>query len=87
MASIFLLTTATVKIASEIAFRTEIQYPFCVQKFHIVQVLFQLPKLVCTKCSVCKIINVKLIFFNIVILISTKTVCFNKTGNKQDNKK
>jgi len=44
---------------------------------------------VCTTFSVCKIINLKLFFVNIFILIATKivTIHFNKTGNKQDNKK
>jgi hypothetical protein len=42
-----------------------------------------------TKLSVCEIVNLKLCFVNIVILMSTKILKlrFNKTGNKEDNEK
>jgi hypothetical protein len=56
------------------------------QKFQFVQIFSKLQKPVCSKLSVCKIINVKLFFVNIVILTSTKVseLCFNKTGNYID---
>lgn len=43
---------------------------------------------VCTKFSVCKIINLKLLSDNTVILTATRNVfaCFNKRGSKQHNK-
>jgi hypothetical protein len=62
----------------------------CAQKFQIMQVFYsQLRNPVRTKWSVCKTINLKLFFVNTVIFTATKIVnlCFNKTGNKQDNNK
>ena len=46
-------------------------------------------KPVLAKLSACKIINLKLFFGNIVIVIATKTVlaCFNEKGSGKDNKK
>jgi hypothetical protein len=57
----------------------------CAQKFQLVQISSQLQKPVRTKLSLCKIIRLKLL---LVIFITAKivTVCFNKTGNIQDNK-
>lgn len=43
----------------------------CMQKFQVVQILSQLQRLMHTKLSVCKIINLKLYFVNIAILILT----------------
>ena len=62
----------------------------CVPKnFKLWNFFSQLQEPVRTEWNVCKIINLKLIFVNIVILIGTKIVmeCFNTKGNKQDNNK
>jgi hypothetical protein len=58
------------------------------QTFQIMQIFSQLQKPVCTKLSVCKIINLKLYFLNIVILVATKIVfaCFSNTVFASFNK-
>jgi len=55
----------------------------CVQKLQVPQIHSQLQKPVYTKLGWCKIISLKLLFINTVILIASKTVSFNKTGNNR----
>ena len=55
----------------------------CVQKLQVLQILSQLQKPVYNKLSECKIINLKLLFVNRLILTASKTACFNKTGNNR----
>jgi len=57
----------------------------CVQKLQVLQIHSQLQKPVYTKLCWCKIINLKLLFVNRVILTASKTatVCFNKTENNR----
>jgi len=55
----------------------------CVQKLQVLLILSQLQKPVYTKLGWCEIINLKLLFVNRAILIASKTVCFNKTGNNR----
>jgi hypothetical protein len=62
----------------------------CAQKFQVLQIFSpHLQKPAHTKLSVCEIINVELVFLNTAILIGINILfaCFNKTGDKQDNKK
>lgn len=55
------------------------------QNLQVLKILSQLQIPVYTKLGWCKIINLKLLFVNRVILIASKTVtiCFNKTGNNR----
>jgi hypothetical protein len=46
----------------------------CKQKFKVVQIFSPVTKPVRTKLNVCKIVNMKLFFVNIIILVATKIV-------------
>lgn len=62
----------------------------CVREnFKLCSLCSQMQKPILAKLNVCKIINLKLFFGNIVIVIATKIVlaCFNEKGNGKDNKK